>query len=120
MVRYVTVYTHVHTLANYRVSVPVRKRSKKVSARGIFPGASVVRGVDWQWEDQDGKLSVCLSVCTCMQCVYVCVYLCMYALFEALFMKDIMEIKDFFYLHKNTFAVVSVTQNKLCDMNISL
>ena len=22
--------------------------------RGIFPGARVVRGVDWQWEDQDG------------------------------------------------------------------
>ena len=21
---------------------------------GIFPGARVVRGVDWQWEDQDG------------------------------------------------------------------
>ena len=39
-----------------RVSVPIRKRSKKLSARGIFPGASVVRGVDWQWEDQDGVL----------------------------------------------------------------
>ena len=48
----------------YRVSVPMRKRSKKISARGIFPGASVMRGVDWQWEDQDG-LSVCLSVCVC-------------------------------------------------------
>ena len=22
--------------------------------RGIFPGARVIRGVDWQWEDQDG------------------------------------------------------------------
>ena len=76
-------YTHVHTLANYRVSVPVRKRSKKVSARGIFPGASVVRGVDWQWEDQDGKLSVCLCVCTCMYvyvCMYVCIYVCMHYL----------------------------------------
>jgi len=31
-----------------------RRKSKKVLARGIFPGARVVRGVDWQWEDQDG------------------------------------------------------------------
>ena len=31
-----------------------RRKSKKISARGIFPGARVVRGVDWQWEDQDG------------------------------------------------------------------
>ena len=71
-------YTHVCTLANYRVSVPVRKRSKKVSARGIFPGASVVRGVDWQWEDQDGKLSVCLSVCLCVHVCSVYMYVCMY------------------------------------------
>ena len=27
-------------------------------ARGIFPGARVVRGVDWQWEDQDGKILI--------------------------------------------------------------
>ena len=26
-------------------------------ARGIFPGARVVRGVDWEWEDQDGGSS---------------------------------------------------------------
>ena len=31
-----------------------RRKSKKIMARGIFPGARVVRGVDWQWEDQDG------------------------------------------------------------------
>ncbi|XP_050526608.1 E3 ubiquitin-protein ligase MIB1-like [Daktulosphaira vitifoliae] len=31
-----------------------RKKSKKISVRGIFAGARVVRGVDWQWEDQDG------------------------------------------------------------------
>lgn len=30
-----------------------RKYSKKVSFRGIFRGARVVRGVDWQWGDQD-------------------------------------------------------------------
>jgi E3 ubiquitin-protein ligase mind-bomb len=32
-----------------------RRKSKKVAIRGIFPGARVVRGVDWQWEDQDGS-----------------------------------------------------------------
>ena len=35
--------------------VEARRKSKKITARGIFPGARVVRGVDWQWEDQDGK-----------------------------------------------------------------
>ncbi|XP_028968353.1 E3 ubiquitin-protein ligase MIB1 [Galendromus occidentalis] len=47
----------------YRIATPYsekvlcepRKRSKKVSLRGIFPGARVVRGVDWQWDDQDGS-----------------------------------------------------------------
>lgn len=32
----------------------MRRKSKKITTRGIFPGARVVRGVDWQWEDQDG------------------------------------------------------------------
>ena len=31
-----------------------RRKSKKLPIRGIFPGARVIRGVDWQWEDQDG------------------------------------------------------------------
>ena len=38
-----------------RALVEARRKSKKITARGIFPGARVVRGVDWQWEDQDGK-----------------------------------------------------------------
>ncbi|VVD01744.1 unnamed protein product [Leptidea sinapis] len=46
----------------YRISAPgaerclvePRRKSKKQTVRGIFPGARVVRGVDWQWEDQDG------------------------------------------------------------------
>jgi len=38
----------------YRVLLEPRRKSKKITARGIFPGARVVRGVDWQWEDQDG------------------------------------------------------------------
>jgi len=36
------------------VLVEPRRKSKKITSRGIFPGARVVRGVDWQWEDQDG------------------------------------------------------------------
>lgn len=32
-----------------------RRKSKKVTARGMFPGARVIRGVDWNWEGQDGK-----------------------------------------------------------------
>lgn len=47
----------------YRINTPnsdsptlveARRKGKKITARGIFPGARVVRGVDWQWEDQDG------------------------------------------------------------------
>ena len=34
-----------------------RKRSKKVHYKGLYSGARVVRGVDWQWEDQDGERS---------------------------------------------------------------
>lgn len=37
-----------------RVLTDPRRKSKKIAIRGIFPGARVVRGVDWQWEDQDG------------------------------------------------------------------
>ncbi|KAG8187082.1 hypothetical protein JTE90_016178 [Oedothorax gibbosus] len=37
-----------------RALVDPRRKTKKVAIRGIFPGARVVRGVDWQWEDQDG------------------------------------------------------------------
>lgn len=40
----------------YRLLVEARRKSKKIMARGVFPGARVVRGVDWQWDDQDGKL----------------------------------------------------------------
>ncbi|KAF6027626.1 MIB1 [Bugula neritina] len=34
--------------------VESRRKTKKISLRGIYPGARVVRGVDWQWDDQDG------------------------------------------------------------------
>jgi hypothetical protein len=34
--------------------VESRKTSKKIAFKGIYVGAWVTRGVDWQWEDQDG------------------------------------------------------------------
>ena len=37
-----------------RVLLEPRRKSKKIPVRGIYPGARVIRGVDWQWEDQDG------------------------------------------------------------------
>ncbi|XP_050439375.1 E3 ubiquitin-protein ligase mib1 [Adelges cooleyi] len=53
----------------YRITYPngerqlmePRKKSKKISVRGLFAGARVVRGVDWQWEDQDGGGNNCGS-----------------------------------------------------------
>lgn len=38
-----------------RVLVPKRAGSLKISAKGIFKGAIVVRGPDWDWQDQDGN-----------------------------------------------------------------
>lgn len=34
--------------------VEPRRKAKKIYCRGFFPSARVVRGVDYQWEDQDG------------------------------------------------------------------
>ena len=32
-----------------------RKDCREVEIKGAFPGADVVRGVDWNHEDKDGK-----------------------------------------------------------------
>ena len=37
-----------------RVDVGTRQGSFKMEASGIFKGAKVVRGADWEWKDQDG------------------------------------------------------------------
>ncbi|UXI16987.1 cytochrome c oxidase assembly factor 4 [Sarcoptes scabiei] len=37
-----------------RYSIEPRRKGKKIQVRGIFPNSRVIRGVDWQWEDQDG------------------------------------------------------------------
>ena len=38
-----------------RTLVDARKKTKKISGHGFFPGARVVRGGDWKWEAQDGR-----------------------------------------------------------------
>ncbi|XP_065331956.1 E3 ubiquitin-protein ligase MIB1 [Cloeon dipterum] len=47
-------FYRISTPGSERVLLDARRKSKKIAVRGIFPGARVVRGVDWQWEDQDG------------------------------------------------------------------
>eukprot|EP00794_Sanderia_malayensis_P003708 gene3708-4228_t len=36
------------------VMLPPRAESLKTEAKGLFPGAVVVRGPSWEWDDQDG------------------------------------------------------------------
>ena len=36
---------------------PYRRGARSVESKGIFPGASVVRGHDWSWGQQDGQFS---------------------------------------------------------------
>lgn len=38
----------------HRTRVECRYLSHCVPARGVFPGATVIRGHDWRWGDQDG------------------------------------------------------------------
>ncbi|XP_075444629.1 E3 ubiquitin-protein ligase MIB1 [Ascaphus truei] len=47
-------FYRITTPGSERVLLESRRKSKKITARGIFASARVVRGVDWQWEDQDG------------------------------------------------------------------
>ncbi|XP_023313417.1 E3 ubiquitin-protein ligase MIB1 isoform X2 [Trichogramma pretiosum] len=47
-------FYRITTPGSERALLEPRRKSKKITIRGIFPGARVVRGVDWQWEDQDG------------------------------------------------------------------
>ena len=49
------------------MNVPPRARSTAVEARGIFPGAKVVRGHNWKWKNQDGIHFIFKTVTvTCM------------------------------------------------------
>jgi len=47
-------FYRITTVGSERVLLEPRRKSKKIPIRGIYPGARVIRGVDWQWEDQDG------------------------------------------------------------------
>lgn len=38
----------------HSVRVPTRQNSTKIQLKGIFVGAKVVRGPDWEWGQQDG------------------------------------------------------------------
>lgn len=40
--------------ASNRVRVPSRNGSVKIEMKGIFVGAKVVQGHDWEWGQQDG------------------------------------------------------------------
>ena len=40
-----------------RTRVKARHYSKKLALRGTFFDAKVIRGADWQWENQDGECS---------------------------------------------------------------
>ena len=37
--------------------VEPRKKAKKITYKGIYPGAKVSKGVDWQWNEQDKCIS---------------------------------------------------------------
>ena len=39
-----------------RFPLPPRSGAKRVRAKGFFKGATVVRGRDWIWKDQDGEI----------------------------------------------------------------
>lgn len=47
-------FARITTPGGERALLDPRRKSKKITVRGIFPGARVVRGIDWQWEEQDG------------------------------------------------------------------
>lgn len=38
----------------FRIELPVRKNARKCELKGIFVGAKVIRGSNWEWGDQDG------------------------------------------------------------------
>ncbi|KAL3281489.1 hypothetical protein HHI36_004694 [Cryptolaemus montrouzieri] len=50
--------THPFKIYEYTTSngidLPIRQNARKCELKGIFVGAKVVRGVDWEWGDQDG------------------------------------------------------------------
>lgn len=48
------ILTVVRIQYTFSVRLPPRKNSKRIQLKGIFIGAKVVRGPDWEWGQQDG------------------------------------------------------------------
>ena len=48
----------------------MEKRSKgnKLIVKGCLPGAKVVRGADWDWDNQDGKFAKKYQLTLCLYC----------------------------------------------------
>lgn len=45
-----------------RVAVSKREGCTEIQAKGIFPRAKVVRGPDWEWENQDGVFIIAIKL----------------------------------------------------------
>ena len=56
----------------YRHYIPARMGARRVMARGAFPRAEVIRGTDWDYGDDDGKLTMCAFS---NQYMWLCTYL---------------------------------------------
>lgn len=54
----IEIFVHFCYIINFfilfRIDLPVRANLRKCELRGIFPGAKVVRGFNWEWGNQDG------------------------------------------------------------------
>ncbi|CAF0858490.1 unnamed protein product [Brachionus calyciflorus] len=46
-------FYRILTQTSEKVLVKSRRKSKKISYKGIYPGARVIRGLDWIWDNQD-------------------------------------------------------------------
>lgn len=44
-----------------RLDLPARKNCKKCELKGIFVGAKVVRGYNWEWANQDGGEGILIN-----------------------------------------------------------
>ncbi|KAK7069478.1 E3 ubiquitin-protein ligase mib2, partial [Halocaridina rubra] len=52
-------FIRYETVTSKGVEVPQRKNGNKINLQGIFVGARVIRGPDWDWGNQDGGEGKC-------------------------------------------------------------
>lgn len=50
-------FTRIDIPHSTGTNLPPRSTSRKCQLRGIFKGAKVIQGIDWDWNDQDGEQS---------------------------------------------------------------